>query len=51
MPVTSARPASSELSGAWLAHCRRWGELLPLVLAANAVAAISAWMIVNLLMK
>jgi hypothetical protein len=34
-----------------LAHCRRWGYLLPLVLAANAVVAISAWMVVDLLMK
>ena len=51
MPVTSARAASRELSSAWLAHCRRWGYLLPLVLAANAVVAISAWMVVDLLMK
>jgi hypothetical protein len=51
MPVSFARSASRELSGAWLAHCRRRGELLPLVLAANTVVAISAWMLVGLLMK
>jgi hypothetical protein len=51
MPITFVRPASRELSGGWLAHCRRWGELLPLVLVANAVVAISAWMLVGLLMN
>ena len=51
MLITIARLASGELSGTWLAYWRRWGQLLPLVLAANAVIAISAWMLVDLLAK
>jgi hypothetical protein len=40
-----------ELTGALLADSRRWGELFPLVLAANVVIATSAWVLVDLLMK
>jgi len=51
MRVSIARPASRGLTGACLAYWRRWGDLFPLVLAGNAVIAISAWMFVDLIMK
>jgi hypothetical protein len=40
-----------ELTGTLLADWRRWGELFPLILAANVVIASSAWVLVDLLMK
>ena len=45
-----ARPTSN-LIGAALAHCRRWGPLFLLILVANTFIATLAWTVIGLFLN